>query len=143
MTDLARIQVHPAAGYRDDEGGLVATTRDRQEKGARNQALFRYINERIAEITAKDAVPESQLWDFLCECNADCAETVSLRFEEYEALRGVPRRFPVKPGHHAPDIERLVETNARYATVEDVGQAAVTPNPRRAKGGLATSDARH
>jgi hypothetical protein len=113
----------------------VATAKDKAGKAARNQALFRDINERIAEITAKDHIPKDELWDFLCECwNQDCMATISLSYDEYEAIRRIPTHFPVTPGHSDPDVERVVAETKRYAVVEKFGEAGITAielDPRR------------
>jgi hypothetical protein len=110
-------------------------TEHKADKGARNQSLFREVNERIEELTANDAVPTEELWNFLCECSStECVATVSLRYQEYEEIRRVPTHFPIKPGHHDPDIERVVEETERYAVVEKFGEAgkrAIELDPRR------------
>ena len=107
-------------------------TTNRQLKGARNQALFREINERIADVS--NTVPDEELCDFVCECaRTDCVEFVSLTRTEYGAIRRVATWFPIKPGHDDPALERVVETNERYAVVEKFGEAgmvAVELDPR-------------
>ena len=95
-------------------------TAETQTKGARNQALWREVNERIAELSAglEDA-------EFLCECaSLDCTETLQLSLTEYEDARRWPNRFPVLPGHFLPEVERVVEQNERYVVVETFGKAA-------------------
>ena len=112
----------------------MTTAEEKGERGARNQALFREINERIEDITGNDAVPTTELWNFVCECaNTGCVQTISLGADEYEAIRRVPTHFPVALGHEYPDIERVVEQNERYAVVEKFGEAgkkAVELDPR-------------
>ena len=92
--------------------------------------LFREINERIHELNSGRA----SSGEFLCECiRRDCVAPVSLSLDEYEAVRRIPTHFAVLPGHHAPHIERIVETE-RYTTVEkfgDGGSVAVRLDPRR------------
>jgi hypothetical protein len=101
----------------------VATTGERQEKGGRNQALFRDVNERIEELTIADAVPTSETWEFLCECaDTECVATISLTYDEYEAVRRTPTRFVVRPDHVYPEIERVIEENGGYVIVEKVGE---------------------
>ena len=102
----------------------MATIEDKQQRGARNQALFRDVNERIDSLTGADAVPRSDAWAFLCECaDSGCTDTILLTHDEYEAIRQVPTRFPVKPGHVVPEIERVVEEHDGYSVVEKVGEA--------------------
>jgi hypothetical protein len=91
----------------------------RRAKAARNQALMREVNERIAEVS--DAVGELE---FLCECaDLTCQGALDMSMLEYESIRSSPVRFPVLPGHVVPDVERVVEENERYAVVEKVGKA--------------------
>jgi len=87
----------------------------REERVGKNEALFREVNERIREITAStdgDA-------EFLCECgDSTCAQPILISIEEYEAVRAVPTRFLVVPGHEIPDVEDVVEEKERFAVVE-------------------------
>ena len=112
----------------------MTTTEVKQEKGARNQSLFRSVNERIDQLSAADAVARSERLDFLCECaDKGCLETVALTHDEYEAVRRTATHFPITPGHDDPDIERVVERQEGYVVVEKVGAAAdvaVALNPR-------------
>jgi hypothetical protein len=97
----------------------VATNDSHAAKGARNQALFREVNERIEQVAEDAAHPE-----FLCECaDPDCVETLQLSIAEYESVRNFPRRFPLKPGHGRPELERVVEENERFAVGEKLGEA--------------------
>ncbi len=113
----------------------MQTKGDRPARGARNQALFREVNERIEQISEDQGIPTSELWDLLCECaDTDCTENIAVTHDEYEAVRRVPTRFVVKPGHVYPDIERVVDENERYAVVEKFGDAGVVSvklDPRR------------
>ncbi len=88
--------------------------------GARNQSLFREVNERIQEIADEDAV------ELLCECtDTTCTETVTLTRAEYEAVRANPHRFPVKHGHDEKrEIERVVAEHDGYVVVEKIEVAA-------------------
>ena len=98
------------------------TVQVRQERAARNQSLFREVNERIESVVNK----LSMFQEFICECaRTDCGEQVSLTLAEYEAIRAHPARFAVKPGHVVPDVERVVDAAAgRYEIVEKIGEAA-------------------
>ena len=96
------------------------TTHDSHaEKGARNQALIREVNERIEQIAYDAAHPA-----FLCECaNPDCVEMIELSIAEYESIRSSPTRFPVKPEHDYVEFERVVDENEHYIVVEKFGEA--------------------
>jgi hypothetical protein len=102
---------------------LVASETDggvRVIKAARNQALWREVNERI-----KAVVETSGRVEFLCECaNLDCTETMSMSMAEYKRIRSSPTRFPIAVGHDFPEVERVVEVSDGYAVVEKKGAAA-------------------
>ena len=93
------------------------------EKNARNQALFREVNEHIAELAAEWRQPVGA--SFVCECSdSDCTEPLDLTPAEYERVRADGARFVICPGHQLPDLERVVEGNRRYLVVEKFGPAA-------------------
>jgi hypothetical protein len=85
---------------------------------ARNEAVFREVNERIREVSAHWAAADAV--SFVCECSlADCVEALTLTLEEYEAIRVEPTWFVVAPDHVLPDGERLIRTEGgRYSVVE-------------------------
>jgi hypothetical protein len=86
------------------------------ERLARNQALFREVNERVLELS-NGSFPDGS--DFLCECSREeCAETLALSIEEYNGVRARPTAFVIVPGHEIPEIERVVMSSTRYAIVE-------------------------
>jgi hypothetical protein len=90
---------------------------------ARRQTVFREVNENIASLTNLLSETDYQL--FICECSdTDCAESVDLSADEYEAVRASGSRFVVKPGHQLAGIERVVEGNGRFIVVEKIGRAA-------------------
>lgn len=95
----------------------------RSDRAARNEALFRRVNERVEEV---NQAFESILGDadFFCECaDIDCMEKIRMTLREYEALRGVSTHFAVKPGHVLPEDERVVEERSSYLVVEKFGRA--------------------
>jgi hypothetical protein len=101
---------------------------DRQVRAAKNQSLFREINERLQALNEGFGaiVPDPGEW--VCECaNETCIELVPLTLTEYEAVRAKPNRFVVKAddAHLWADVERIVERTDRYWIVEKYGLAAV------------------
>jgi hypothetical protein len=95
----------------------------RAERQGRNESLFREVNERIAELNQTFQVEGRS--EFLCECSRDeCKDPVSISIGEYEEIRESPARFFVLPGHEDELVERVVERNERYVTVEKFGEAA-------------------
>jgi hypothetical protein len=105
----------------------------RQERAARNESLFREVNERIESAATKLG---PMFTEFMCECADDtCFEYVSLTLEEYTSIRNSgPTYFVVSPNHTDPEVERVVDGEAgRYDVVQKVGAAAEVAtelNPR-------------
>jgi len=104
-----------------------------QVRGARNQSLFREVNERVETLQAEWGDGAGAI-DFCCECaDTDCALPMAMTTEEYEALRAHPSRFAVLPSHFFSDIEVIVARNDRFWTVEkieDAAEMAATLDPR-------------
>jgi len=83
-----------------------------QERRARNEAIFREVNERIEELSRRSGVDEddSLLPGFVCECsNEGCTELLEVTYQQYNAVRESPRRFLVLAGHEDPDVEDTVD----------------------------------
>ena len=95
----------------------------RGERAARNEALFRRVNERVQEVNeAFGAILEEG--DFFCECaDIECMEKIGMTRREYEKLRDVSTHFAVKREHILFEEERVVEERAGYVVVEKVGRA--------------------
>jgi hypothetical protein len=84
---------------------------------ARNQALFREVNERIAQIAERFG--SDGQGSFLCECgNPKCTQAIRLSRDEYELIRAHANRFLIAPDHENPEAESIVAQNDRYAVVE-------------------------
>jgi hypothetical protein len=105
---------------------------DRRERLARNEALFRRVNEAI-EAGRQDTDDRSRV-AFLCECGAlGCNELIELAVGDYEAVREHPRRFFLVPGHEAPEVEDVVGHGEGFTVVEkhadqaETAEASFTP----------------
>jgi hypothetical protein len=99
----------------------------RDERRARNEALFREVNERIEELSSERADESEQegLLGIVCECGRDdCTELIEVTRAEYEAVRSDPRRFLVIPGHEHTDTARVLERNSGFSVVEKLEHAA-------------------
>jgi hypothetical protein len=93
-----------------------------QQRTARNEAIFREINEGIRR--GRCPGEESSITSFRCECaSLGCTEMLALSFQDYERIRNHPRRFIVYPGHERLDVEVVVETQPAYLVVQKVGEA--------------------
>ena len=90
-----------------------------KDRIAKNEALFREVNERVREIDSRQAGGPEHAWDFLCECGyPDCTQAVRLTIDEYEAVRASPVTFAVLPGHEVLEVEAVVHRHDRYLVVE-------------------------
>ena len=86
------------------------------EKIARNESLFREVNERIAETTSRLGSRDAR---FICECpDPTCSERIELTMEEYEDVRRDGTTFLIVPGHEDKRAESVVEVKDDHAVVE-------------------------
>ena len=93
----------------------------RDERLARNEAFFRELNERLEAVTPDSA---SGLV-VVCECaDEDCAERLTLREGEYDAIRAHDTHFLVAIGHVDASIEDVVRRTDRFEVVAKRGIAA-------------------
>ena len=93
---------------------------DSYEKAARNQSLFREVNERIDQLALGGEI------EFVCECaDLECSDTIVMTRSEYAAVRENPHGFPIKPGHEDPEIERVVDRHPRYLVVEKLSTGSL------------------
>ncbi len=95
----------------------------REHRAARNQSLFRAVNEKLRQFNeAFQAVTDRH--EIACECaDLGCVQVVEITADEYAAVREHPRRFVVCLGHAAGDIETVVSERGRYLVVEKIGVA--------------------
>jgi hypothetical protein len=105
---------------------LPGSGEEREVRAARNQSLFREINERLKE--TNDAFAEVVgTYAIACECaDLECMETLEIGPVHYQAVRKNPRRFVVLRGHVYPDVERVVDGpgGTEYVVVEKERLAA-------------------
>jgi hypothetical protein len=74
------------------------------ERAARNEEIFRGVNEQIEEGAEQHHVKGPL--PFHCECGqASCLETIELAPPEYERVAAERYRFLLVPGHEDPLIE--------------------------------------
>ena len=109
---------------------------EREVRAARNQSLFRSVNEKMAELNASFGALTGTS-TIACECaDTGCVATIEITPEGYQAVRSEPRRFAVLPGHVIPEVERVVEECDDYVVVEKLRLAgeiaeAVAEVPQR------------
>jgi hypothetical protein len=91
------------------------------ERRATTEALFRDVNERIAESAERF---DADRTEFVCECaDPNCTHRVPATLAEYEEVRAEPSTFLVVPGHEHSDIERVISDRGRFRIVDKVQQA--------------------
>jgi hypothetical protein len=94
-----------------------------EQRAARNEALFREVNENIARLEERHGVTTTEPV-FICECaNAGCVEQLAMPPETYRRVRQQPRLFFVRPGHEDPQLELVIERHPEYFIVEKTGGA--------------------
>jgi hypothetical protein len=91
---------------------------ENEVKRARTEALFRDVNERIAESAQRFDADSTQ---FVCECaDPNCTHRLAATLDEYEDVRADGATFMLAPGHAHKDIERVREDRGRFHIVEKV-----------------------
>jgi hypothetical protein len=100
----------------------------REERAAKNQSMFREVNERVKELTdPTTGHPGLVLFDWVCECaDETCVQRIALTLREYESVREIPTCFAVAASseHFLPAVERIVSTHPRYWVVQKERKAA-------------------
>ena len=87
-------------------------------KRGRTEALFRDVNERIAESAQRFEADSTQ---FVCECaDPNCTHRLEATLDEYEDVRADGTTFMLTPGHADTDIERVLEDRGGFHVVEKV-----------------------
>jgi hypothetical protein len=102
------------------------------ERRATTEALFRDVNERIAESAERFDAAETE---FVCECSdPNCTHRVAASLAEYEQVRDGATTFLVLPGHEQKDIEKVVADRGRFRIVDKVHaivrRTVIRLNPR-------------
>jgi hypothetical protein len=93
-----------------------------EERAARNEALFRDVNEEIRDIDRRFGGAGAS--EFVCECaDNGCIERIRVPREAYAAVRSEPTRFIVAPGHEDLELETVVDRHDRFFVVEKFGAA--------------------
>ena len=92
-----------------------------ETRAAHAEALFREVNERIAENLVRFEGDEG---DFVCECSdAACAHRITVPLADYERVRAQGERFLLVPGHEDASIETTVREGGSFRIVEKTAPA--------------------
>jgi len=98
---------------------------ERERRLARNEALFRDINEEIEAVAFRLGSDDEHVYEFLCECaNVECDLRLPLSLDDYERVRANPVWFAVARWHSLPEIEEVIDRRPAYEVVEKRGEAA-------------------
>jgi hypothetical protein len=88
----------------------------RASHNAKNQAIFRDVNDRIAELSAEWQAGEMEIF---CECSrTGCTGLIHVANNDYERIRRSPGWFLIIPGHLASESDRVVERHQRFDVIE-------------------------
>ena len=99
---------------------------EREVRAARNQSMFRAVNEQISELNQVFA-DITGTFTIACECaDPTCAEMLSIRPSDYDTIRRNPRQFAVLSGHVHPAVEDVVAHAGDYMVVEKIEAAAAS-----------------
>lgn len=96
----------------------------RDERLAKNESLFRSLNENIVAIAG--TLGADTPYEFVCECaTKDCFERLLLTLRDYETVRENSTHFLVVAGHEDIEVEQVIADRDVYVVVEKVGVAAL------------------
>jgi hypothetical protein len=97
---------------------------DRQERLAKNESLFRALNENIGGLASE--LGGEAPFEFICECSTSgCFERLSLTLAEYERVREDGTHFLLADGHEDIEIEQVISHHREYVVVEKDGVAGL------------------
>jgi hypothetical protein len=96
---------------------------------AKNEALFREINERLQSLNDDYGTSE-----WVCECSdLECVGRIEMTDSEYEAVRQHGAHFALLVGHEQMDLEHVVARHGNYVVTEKTGiggELAMLRDPR-------------
>jgi hypothetical protein len=102
---------------------------EREVRIAHTEALFRDVNERIAESADRFNAGDAE---FVCECaDPACAQRVPATLDQYEEVRSDGTHFLVAPGHELTDVERVVKRPHKRVVVVEKFNSIVARTVRR------------
>ena len=96
--------------------------KSREERVARNEALFQEVNRQIEKLEESLGQPETLT--ILCECSKKhCLDTLEVEPAVYQRVRANPLLFFVVRDHEDLGVERVVEQTRSFLVVEKIGRA--------------------
>jgi hypothetical protein len=127
---LAALERSPPGPHSRKDPGMSVSL----ERLARNQALFREVNERLLELS--ESFQDGSM-HFVCECSSeDCTLTINMNHKEYESVRSHSTFFVIATGHEILEIEKIIDRHDGWTIVQKVAESdyAVETDPRRRNG---------
>ena len=89
-----------------------------ERRAAQNHELFGDVGDEL-RVLSERVDGELAIAEFVCECvDIGCSDRIALTIAEYEAVREVPARFAVKPGHVHFDHDDVVSEHDQFTVVE-------------------------
>ena len=96
---------------------------EHEVRAARNQALFRALNENLKSLNEAFA-SLTETFAIACECaDRNCIQMIEIAPDAYLAVRADPRHFAVASGHVEPGVEVIVRESTGYVVVEKTAKA--------------------
>lgn len=97
-------------------------TASREERVARNEALFQEVNRQIEKL--EERLGRRKELAILCECSKKhCLDGLEVEPAVYQRVRSNPLLFFLVPGHEDLGVERVVERTPQFLVVEKTGRA--------------------
>src|ERR1044072_554964 len=97
---------------------------ERQERIAKNEAVFRAANREIEKADEEAGTGRDEPIEVLCECGRrGCGGGITLTVAEYDGVHSQADRFVVLRGHESTEIEKVVEERTGYLVVDKFGEA--------------------
>jgi|SRR5215210_2272467 len=90
------------------------------ERRAKNEAIFRAVNQKLTEMNQAVEGLTGTASGFICECDdLYCDAQVAVTIDDFRRIHSNERLFIVKPGHEGPpEYERVVEQGDAFFVVE-------------------------
>ena len=105
-------------------GTMLELVEDAQkDRLARNEDLFRQVNEKIDDLAVRHG-DDVHVYEFFCECSdVSCSERVRMTLPQYAHVRDDPARFVVVKDHVLHEIEHVIEHVGDHVLIEKHGRA--------------------
>ena len=91
---------------------------ERDLRRAKNEALFRHVNEKLEDLNETFATI-TDAFSVVCECDdAKCVEQMSVSRDTYEQVRARGDVFILRRGHSTPRVEVVIDAGPDWELVQ-------------------------